>query len=487
MKKASCCLIWATIIGVILLIAGIVVIPVAKNLIHNKITEQITLKSNATYQNWVKNPTPIFFQLWVWDLQNPDEVKNGGKPSLVQRGPYSYRENRHKINVSFHDENDTVTYKEDKYYVFDRAMSNGTEDDKFTTVNIPLMLIANIVKREVDWLQKIADALIEWGEKDVFMTLSVKDLVWGYDEPLINKTVTLLQELGLPIHIDDHFGLFVGTNNSDDGWYNIKTGQGDPSLFGVIQKWNWNNTLPYWTTPTCNMVNGTDGTIFHPFVDKSDVMYVFSTDLCRSIYFTYLEPSSQQGIDLYRFSTPPDVFMSHIDNPANQGYCTPSDNCLPSGLLNMENCHDGAPLVFSQPHFLNADKAVINGVYGMHPNIEEHGTFIDIEPNTGAAFYAAKKLQANIALERVPNIKSTLKLPTVVLPVVWLNESSKITKSLADEFKSELQTPLLVIHVGTYLAIGLGAFLVLMSLTVAIFRKLREKQYKRMTEYTDAN
>ncbi|WAR00806.1 SCRB2-like protein [Mya arenaria] len=379
MKKASCCLIWATIIGVILLIAGIVVIPVAKNLIHNKITEQITLKSNATYQNWVKNPTPIFFQLWVWDLQNPDEVKNGGKPSLVQRGPYSYRENRHKINVSFHDENDTVTYKEDKYYVFDRAMSNGTEDDKFTTVNIPLM--------------KIADALIEWGEKDVFMTLSVKDLVWGYDEPLINKTVTLLQELGLPIHIDDHFGLFVG-----------------------------------------------------------------------------------QGIDLYRFSTPPDVFMSHIDNPANQGYCTPSDNCLPSGLLNMENCHDGAPLVFSQPHFLNADKAVINGVYGMHPNIEEHGTFIDIEPNTGAAFYAAKKLQANIALERVPNIKSTLKLPTVVLPVVWLNESSKITKSLADEFKSELQTPLLVIHVGTYLAIGLGAFLVLMSLTVAIFRKLREKQ-----------
>ena len=40
----------------------------------------------------------------------------------------------------------------------------------------------------------------------------------------------------------------------------------------------------------------------------------------------------------------------------------------------------GAPLVFSQPHFLNADPVVLHGVDGMHPDAKLHGTFIDIEP-----------------------------------------------------------------------------------------------------------
>lgn len=61
----------------------------------------------------------------------------------------------------------------------------------------------------------------------------------------------------------------------------------------------------------------------------------------RSIYFTYEKPNTQKGIDVYRYTTPPEVFMYYKDNPANRGFCTPYNNCLPSGLLNMENCHDG--------------------------------------------------------------------------------------------------------------------------------------------------
>jgi len=76
-------------------------------------------------------------------------------------------------------------------------------------------VIANIVKKEFSWLQKFADALIEWGEKDIFLSLSVKDLVWGYDEPLINKTVTLLNSFGVHLNISDKFGLFVGVRYTD--------------------------------------------------------------------------------------------------------------------------------------------------------------------------------------------------------------------------------------------------------------------------------
>ena len=40
----------------------------------------------------------------------------------------------------------------------------------------------------------------------------------------------------------------------------------------------------------------------------------------------------------------------------------------------------GAPVVFSQPHFLDADPAIINSIDGVHPNREEHSTVIDLEP-----------------------------------------------------------------------------------------------------------
>ena len=54
--------------------------------------QEVNLNSSTTYKNWIKNPVPIYFQIWVWDLTNPEEVQAGtGKPSIQQKGPYTYR------------------------------------------------------------------------------------------------------------------------------------------------------------------------------------------------------------------------------------------------------------------------------------------------------------------------------------------------------------------------------------------------------------
>ncbi|KAH3842202.1 hypothetical protein DPMN_115698 [Dreissena polymorpha] len=92
---------------------------------------------------------------------------------------------------------------------------------------------------------------------------------------------------------------------------------------------------------------------------------------------------------------------------------------------------ESAPLVFSQPHFLNADPGILNAVIGMRPDPDEHGTFIDIEP------------------------------------------SSVVTKELADEFKSQLQIPVLEMNVGIYVAIGVGALMIVSVVLVAIIRRRR--------------
>ena len=64
-------------------------------------------------------------------------------------------------------------------------------------------------------------------------------------------------------------------------------------------------------------------------------------DVFRSIYLSYTKDVKLRGIPLYRFNAPKEVFYSVKKNPANKGFCVPTENCLASGLLNVESCRDG--------------------------------------------------------------------------------------------------------------------------------------------------
>ena len=74
-------------------------------------------------------------------------------------------------------------------------------------------MIANIVRNEPGPLQMFAQAILTWaGEQELFLKLSVKDIIWGYRDPLLNKTMDILKLLHLNATLDDHFGIFVGVS-----------------------------------------------------------------------------------------------------------------------------------------------------------------------------------------------------------------------------------------------------------------------------------
>lgn len=39
--------------------------------------------------------------------------------------------------------------------------------------------------------------------------------------------------------------------------------------------------LTFWTSNQSNSINGSDGSAFHPFLDKNERIYIFTPDLCR--------------------------------------------------------------------------------------------------------------------------------------------------------------------------------------------------------------
>ena len=65
--------------------------------------------------------------------------------------------------------------------------------------------------------------------------------------------------------------------------------------------------------------------------------------------------------------------------------------CL-DGLFNVQGCQ-GAPVFGSGPHFLYGDHQLVQAIEGLQPEADKHSTFLNIEPLSGVAFQAHKRIQ----------------------------------------------------------------------------------------------
>ena len=183
---------------------------------------------------------------------------------------------------------------------------------------------------------------------------------------------------------------------------------------GNIEGFNGQSTLSYWSTEYANRINGTDSTLWHPDTQTNDEVYIFSSDLCRSLRLEFREKRKNDfGIETYRFELPSSTF----DNEAKRDFClnttnynkTPTIECLPNGLMSLITCvkrNDNhfirnyllsnvylvgsgpvpLPIIASSPHFLDAAASVQSGVQGLQPDESIHRSFMDVEPLTGSTY-----------------------------------------------------------------------------------------------------
>lgn len=112
-----------------------------------------------------------------------------------------------------------------------------------------------------------------------FVEVSVGQLLWGYEDPLLKLAKDVVpKEQKLPY---DQFGLFYGKNGTAPDLYTIFTGEGDVTKYGMLDVWNGKSSLGHWTTPECDSVMGSDGSIFPPYITKHSTLKIFDKDLCR--------------------------------------------------------------------------------------------------------------------------------------------------------------------------------------------------------------
>ncbi|XP_062868044.1 lysosome membrane protein 2c [Trichomycterus rosablanca] len=445
----NCCVYVTGVLSVLIIIAGISLVlgQVFQKFLYNRIKTEVVLENGTdAFAVWQDPPPPVYMQFYFFNLTNPDEVLAGEKPAVLELGPYTYREYRPMEGVTFLDNDTKVSAVNPKTYIFEPNMSKGSEDDLIRTVNIPALTVMERFQNHSVIGRLISD-FMKGNNIGLFMTRKVKELLWGYED-------FLLKELSQFVPLDDHFGLFYKMNTTDDGEYVFFTGKQNYSDFARVDQWKGQSTLDWWSTDECNMINGTNGATFHPIVTKTERLYMFSSDLCRSIYAMFESARIVKGIPAYRFVPPSDVFANKSVNPDNAGFCT-GGSCLASGLLNVSVCKQGAPIIMSSPHFYQADAQFADDIFGMHPTKEQHETTIDINPLTGLVVQAAKRLQVNVFVEKLPVFSQTGNVRTMVYPVMYLNESVLIDDDSAKKLRTVVTQGNVVINI-PFIIIGLG-------------------------------
>ncbi|KFQ37975.1 Platelet glycoprotein 4 [Mesitornis unicolor] len=451
----NCGLLTGAIIGAVLAIFGGVLIPVGDNIIGKAIKkEAVIVNGTIAYENWLVPGSSVYRQFWIFNVLNPSEVLDeGARPKLEQKGPYTYRVRYlPKENITEHSDG-TISYMLPNIARFEPDMSVGPENDTVTCLNLAVVAAPALYTNT--FIQLLLNTWIKSSKSTMLQNRTVKELLWGYKDPFLNK---------VPFPLDPVLGVFYPYNETLDGLYKVYTGKEDIKKTAIIESYKNKRNLSYWEGH-CDMVNGTDGASFPPFVKKNQVLRFFSSDICRSIYGVFHSKQEVKGITLYRFTVPREAFASPVEVGDNYCFCTDeviSQNCTLAGVLDISSCKAGKPVFISLPHFLHASKVILDEVEGLSPNEEEHETFLDIEPITGFTLQFAKRLQVNLLVRPAPKIEALSKVKnTYVFPILWLNETAVIGDEKAEMFRNKVTNPVQMLGVLQMALIIAGAVLFL--------------------------
>ncbi|CAB1332531.1 unnamed protein product [Coregonus sp. 'balchen'] len=319
--------------GILTVVFGTIIVFVGPIIIDEQIVKNLVIdpKNEMSYTMWKDIPVPFFMSVYFFNVLNPTEFLAGEKPmGKSHRHREMIKKRIQKQNITFHP-NDTVSYLEYRSYFFEPSMSVGNESDVVTIPNMLVLGAAVMMENMPLGVRLLISTTFKGFKEGPFLTKSVGELMWGYDSKLVdflNKWFPgMLPSTG-------KFGLFSEFNNTNTGLFTIHTGKDDIRLIHKVDSWNGLTKLTNWKTPQCNMINGTAGQMWPPFMTKESTLPFYSPDACRSLELVYQREGIMKGIPLYRYVAPKTMFANGSDYAPNEGFCP----CRQSGLLNVSSC-----------------------------------------------------------------------------------------------------------------------------------------------------
>ncbi|VVD01655.1 unnamed protein product [Leptidea sinapis] len=516
------CGITSTVLGVILVVASSVISFVfVPGIVDTFILNEVVLRNGTeAMERFEEIPFPLHFKVRIFNVTNPDTVLSNGVPIMREVGPYVYRLQNRRIVEGFDEEEDLIKYNIRETFEFDAEASYPyTEDDIVTVVNIPYHGILQMAEKVFPGLMFGLSLALNgiFGEHNgPFLNVRIGDLLFDgipiCKNPGLVATIACGQIKTIGADVKNlreeedgslTFTLLDYKQDKPTETYEVYRGIADHTKLGIIAAYNGSSYVDYWVQPDndnsmknntetaevskgiCNMINGSDAAIFPPFVDRDNSIYALNLDICRSVELRYQYDTEYDGIPVARFA----ANEWFLDN--DEGcFCvnetdgiTRDDGCLLKGAQELYSCV-GAFLVMTYPHFLFADDIYRNGVLGMHPNVEDHRIFVDLDPHTGTVVRGNKRAQFNLFLKPVSSIAATQNLRVTLAPIFWIEEGSELTEEFSDMIKRRLLGSLNLLSILIPIIISLCALLTAIGIVLLVIGKRRQSSDSDLSRST---
>jgi len=141
----------AFVVGLGLVMIGIIAYIGGPIYFQNKINEAIVVDaadpSSDSYLHWVSNnysgAPPVYSAYTMWNLTNVDEVLQGGTPNLSPVGPYYYRKYETKLNITFSENDEVVSFLDYIPLFYDNSSTSpalNPATDMITNIN-PIYIV----------------------------------------------------------------------------------------------------------------------------------------------------------------------------------------------------------------------------------------------------------------------------------------------------------------------------------------------------------
>ncbi|KAG1668840.1 hypothetical protein FOA52_004935 [Chlamydomonas sp. UWO 241] len=432
------------------------------------------------------NGTRDFVEVFLFNITNVAEIRNGSRPKLEEVGPFTYAKVKRKI-YTWWDRAGGVEVKEWDYYVPVPGLVDAPAPSTaiVTTLNMALIGVVEGIHAAYGpsyarWLDWVAYALAEFSDGHVdglFTRRSAHELIWGYDDLFLSRLSRMLPAGTIPTtrvellhNASEEETLAAVPTVFDTGGRNVSAVWNTLSDAGHTEATCWNGCT--------ERVTGTDGTQFHPSVRPSDVLKVWVPQVYRSQTFLFESEVQWDGVRFLRFTTDPADFA--VDACHFQEL---------RGLMNLTTPHavgingtasaaaGGPPLYLSRPHFCGCDASLASGVDGLACNESRHRTWIDVEPITGITMRGHTSMMASS--EMTPTARAYLEPKiartnnkSVIIPIFFFEEHAGAGDADVVGFREGVYWVLALQRAFSHFVLPAGAALLALGLIALVVTRL---------------
>ena len=491
------------IVGGIILVASFALHFALPDILADKVKDDLkvldpTSKFYHTFRN-TSATVDVYESYYIYDILNVENVtKHGAAPVLELRGPYTYllTKWRPEANISWRTDG-TIHYTNLNSYHFQPALSNGTEADALT---IPALGVLGLIKHgltlpnasdKIDFFLALSIAFLTADIDSVFTTRPVKEILFGYMDPVMSHLKQLLSSKPADAKLIHPWVALVDHPENQTSGKTISAvysgGKASPTqpqapegkANHMVMWTGYYKKLPFWGTDYANMINGTNGAGFSPGLKKGESIYAFVDTLFRSVLLHNNEQVELEGVPLSRYTLAEENLEPGSVNPDNKAFFIEYRGLQPVPPSSSD------PVWFTKPFLLDTDRSIFNVTFtneiqGEAARRAAYDTHLDVEPHTGQLCHVHKRMQINTKIgpirfnNNTGSLINTLTLPDTYLPVLWADEHMRMPSHLLQKIKGDVLAPLEAANYGGWGGIGLG-FLIAIIASFLLYRYCQSK------------